>query len=832
MTRKCQIFSVLLCCQISLFSQTISDKEYIKAVKEADFFFYYDHNYEKAAELYEPVYNTYPDNCNLAAKLGICYLNIDRNKSDALKLLIKASENVTTSEKEYLDLGEKAPLDTYFYLAIAYHRNDSLQKAISVYSDVRKQLDGTDFKREEYIDNQIRDCRHAINMKKKPLTIISNLFIPWLIEYPGACNPVLSKNDSVFIFTLKENGKTKIMCSYKSKAWGRPADITEQIGGLDRFYSNSITYDGKLLILFLDDGYDGNLYYSKRTDSTWTKIKSIGKPVNSIYWESNGFITPDGTSLYFSSNRPGGMGEMDIWVSEKDPDGKWGEPVNCGDIINTPFNEDTPFFDDSENALIFSSEGHISMGSYDIFRAVKRYESWTNPIGMPFAFNNTSSNTFFILNNNAPGFITSLYNEKTNSRNIYSLVALDPADKVTIANGTINLGDGLLPDPKLISIQLSDLKKGTKLKNIELTDSNSFRAELKPGDYQIFISHSGYKTDTINLNIPLYFGGNYIAVNSILIPAGIIEKEFISINNILFEFNSYVLNSQAISALEKLRSILVSYPELKIEVAGYTDSQGSSEYNLMLANKRALSVIKYLTVKGISGSRLIKKAYGETNFVAINTNRDGSDNPEGRKYNRRVTIGIKDPQTGITISQESYVPQHLIQPYSLRYSIVLAKSAKALPSDHFRSLKINEMLTIQCIEIDSLSIYYIGLFYNRNDAYKFLSYAKESGFRNSFIVTQSEINTGAKSLLNPDIASDRSGREVIYTIQLKAARQKIDLNSFKDMDGVREIASPDGYYRYVFGEFRSLDKAKEAIVSVNKSGYKDAFIRDLYLLLY
>jgi outer membrane protein OmpA-like peptidoglycan-associated protein len=523
---------------------------------------------------------------------------------------------------------------------------------------------------------------------------------------------------------------------------------------------------------------------------------------------------------------------MDIWVSEKDPDGEWGEPVNCGDIINTPFNEDTPFFDESENALIFSSDGHISMGSYDIFRAVRRYESWTNPIGMPFAFNNTSSNTFFILNNNAPGFITSMYNEKTNSRNIYTLVALDPADKVTIANGTINLEDGMLPDPKLISIMLTDLKKGSQIKNIDLTDSNSFRAELKPGDYSIFISHPGYKTDTINLNIPLYFAGNYIAVNSNLIPLKIIEREFISINNILFEFDSYVLNSQAISALEKLKSILLSYPELKIEIAGYTDSKGSSNYNLLLANKRAMSVIKYLTVEGISGSRLIKKAYGESNFVAINTNRDGTDNPEGRKYNRRVTIGIIDPQTGITISQESYVPQHLIQPYSLRYNIILAKSPEPLPSDHFRSLKINEMLSIRSLKIDSISLYYIGHFYNRNDAYKFLSYARERGFVNSYIVTQSEINTGAKNLISPDNTSGRSGREIIYTIQLKAARQKINLNSFKDLDGVREIASPDGYYRYVYGEFRSLDKAREAVVSANKSGYKDAFIRDLYLLLH
>ena len=100
-----------------------------------------------------------------------------------------------------------------------------------------------------------------MEMKKKPLTIISEYFTPWLKDYPGACNPVLSKNDSVFVFTQKQEGKTRILCSYKSGTWKEPVDITKQLGGYDRFYSNSITGDGKMLIIYMDDGGDGNLYY-------------------------------------------------------------------------------------------------------------------------------------------------------------------------------------------------------------------------------------------------------------------------------------------------------------------------------------------------------------------------------------------------------------------------------------------------------------------------------------------------------------------------------------------------------------------------------------------
>lgn len=832
--RNAVILSLLFFCFSPLFSQVLSKKEFIIAVQDADISYYYDEDYEKAASLYESLLNIYPDNSNLSAKLGICYLNIDGKKSDALKLLAKASANVVSNEKEYIEYGGKAPLDTYLYLAIAYHQNDSLQKAVSLYYDAKKRLGGTEIFREEYIDNQIRGCRYAIEMKKKPLTIIANLFAPWLNEYPGACNPVVSKNDSVFVFTLKEDGKTRIMCSYKSGTWKRPVDITRQLGGYDRFYSNSITGDGRLLIIYMDDGGDGNLYYSQRKDTTWTKIKSLGKYINTIYWESHGFITPDGKTMYLASNRPGGEGELDIWISEKADDGTWKRPVNCGNVINTPYNENTPFYDPSSNALLFSSVGHISMGGYDIFRSINRNGGWTNPIGMPYAFNNTTENSFFILNNNAPGFITSLFNEKNKSRNIYSIVAEDPADKITIAQGTISLQDGMTVDPKQTQIQLSDLKKGTQIKNISLIDTASFKFEVKPGDYQIFVSHTGYKTDTINLNIPLYYLGNYISVNASLIPDKVFGGDFLSINNILFEFDSYKLNDQAISNLEILKSILASYPELKIEVAGYTDAKGCTEYNRKLADKRAQEVINYLSASEISRSRFVKKAFGESNFAAVNTNRDGSDNPEGRKYNRRATFGIVDPQTGVIIRQETYTPEHLRQPYSIRYSIVLLKTKEKLYPGYFSGLIKNDFLFVRTLKMDTVSMYVLGVFYNKADALKYLGYAWEKGLDKAYILNQYDLDNESKAILNPDakkVGINQVGQRV-YTIQLKATRNPLNISRiFSGLEGVREIKDDDGYYKYFYGEYKALSKAKEALLSIKKLGYEDAFISDINVMI-
>ena len=169
-----------------LFSQLLSKKEFIVAVKAADIAFYYDEDYEKASGQYEYLLKIYPDNPNLSAKLGICYLNIDGKEEEALRLLMKASSNVTATDKEYLEFGDKAPLDTYLYLAVAYHQNDSLLTAIRFYNEAKRKLKGTEIFNDDFIDNQIRNCRYAIEMEKKPLPIVEELFVPWLSDYPGS----------------------------------------------------------------------------------------------------------------------------------------------------------------------------------------------------------------------------------------------------------------------------------------------------------------------------------------------------------------------------------------------------------------------------------------------------------------------------------------------------------------------------------------------------------------------------------------------------------------------------------------------------------------------
>ena len=826
--RRFFVFSILVTGFVSLSAQETVRKEFIKAFQNADMYYYYDQDYLKAAALYEPLIKDHPENFNLAAKLGICYLNLDGKNNEALKLLKKASEGVVSSEKEYKQTGEKAPLDTYLYLGIAFHRADSLEQALIFFNDAKNRLVDPEPYQEDFIDLQIRNCRYAMEMKKRPLRIISDYFTPWLKDFPGACNPVLAKNDSVFIFTVKNEGKTQVYCSYKkNKTWEQPSNITNQLGGYDRFYTNSLTGDGRMLILFMDDGGDGNLYYSMRNKSTWTKIKSVGKYVNSIYWEDYGFITPDGKTMYFSTNRPGGEGELDIWTSQRAPDGSWERPVNCGNVINTPYDENTPFFDPENNALLFSSIGHISMGAYDEFRSISRGGVWTQPVGIPYAFNTVSENKDFILNNNAPGFIASRYDEKIHTRNIYTIVAVDPADELTKASGTIKLEDGMEVDPRITLITVKNIKTGEIIQNIPISLDGSFNFEIKPGEYQVLVSHDGYKTDTINLSLPLYFSGQFLAVNSMLKPDKVSAGDFLSIMNVLFDFDRYTLNEAAKPSLELLKNIMISYPELKIEVAGFTDSKGSTEYNRKLADKRAQAVIEYFASSGIDPSKFIKKAFGESNFAAVNTNPDGSDNPEGRKYNRRVTFGIVNPKTGVVLRQEAYTPEHLRQPHSMKYSIVLMETKESLYPGYFSSLIKDEMLFVRTIRTDSINRYALGVFYNRPDAVKYLGYLRENGLKDAFIIDQYDLESDAGITILQSTVGESALSRKVYTIQLRATRNPIDVNkSFPGYSGIKELPAENGFYKYTYGEFTSIAKAKEVLLSVKKD-YNDAFIREI-----
>jgi hypothetical protein len=229
---------------------------------------------------------------------------------------------------------------------------------------------------------------------------------------------------------------------------------------------------------------------------------------------------------------------------------------------------------------------------------------------------------------------------------------------------------------------------------------------------------------------------------------------------------------------------------------------------------------------GIEGGKFLKKAFGESNFVAVNSNPDGSDNPEGRKYNRRVTFGIVNPGTGVVIRHEVYTPRHLRQPGAIKYSIVLKQTKDVLSTAYFSNVIKDEMLFVRTVKTDTANIYALGVFFNRSDAVTYLGYLKGMGLNDAYIINQYELDNLAGDG-DQVITQAPATTRLVYSIQLKATRSPIDARRiFPGYEGVREIVADDGFYKYVWGEFRSVVQAKEALIEVKKD-FDDAFIRQI-----
>jgi Tol biopolymer transport system component len=152
--------------------------------------------------------------------------------------------------------------------------------------------------------------------------------------------------DAIFITTLDSNG-----------TWSPPYNLTPDFGLDGNSYTTCISYHGDQIFVYRSDNYDGNIYSSKRMGIRWQPLKKLNDNINTKYWESHASISPDGQTLYFTSNRKGGYGGLDIYRSTLQSNGEWGEAINLGPVVNSAYNDDTPFISPNDNKLYFSSLG-------------------------------------------------------------------------------------------------------------------------------------------------------------------------------------------------------------------------------------------------------------------------------------------------------------------------------------------------------------------------------------------------------------------------------------------------------------------------------------------
>ena len=421
--------------------------------------------------------------------------------------------------------------------------------------------------------------------------------------------------------------------------------------------TGSITFsaDGKLMIFARGNtgkkkgGKDVDLYLSRFRNGAWT----AGTPINintPDYWESTPSLSPDGRTLYFSSNRKGGYGGLDIYSAQMDSRGRFGKVRNLGPDINTAGDELFPYMADN-GKLYFSSDGHPGYGMLDHF-VVNRVNGKTQITNLGPTMNSTSDDFGLYLFKPDRGFFTSNREGGKGDDDIYTFVNDDPNLKVVnyyLQGITYSLRKDsnreILPDTKVSLLG----PEGDVMQDYTTGNDGKFLFRVYENErYFLLGERDGYLTKrqsftTLGKSVSpetLKELVTNITFDTLMVLDKKVKNVSFVLNNIYFGYDSADIRPAAARELNKLAQLLEDNPEIKIEMGSHTDSIASDVYNLELSQRRAQSTVNYLIRRGIDPKRLTAKGYGERVPIARNTNPDGTDNPAGRQKNRRTEFRI------------------------------------------------------------------------------------------------------------------------------------------------------------------------------------------------
>ena len=389
-----------------------------------------------------------------------------------------------------------------------------------------------------------------------------------------------------------------------------------------------------------------------------------------IHYPGNG-----STTIYFSSYGKDGKTGLDIYRVRVLPGGKFTEPEKIPGDVNTPYDEDYPFMHPDGKTLYFSSQGHTSMGGYDIFKSEYRGGHWTTPVDLGYPINTPDADVFFVLGaSGRRGYYSSIKKDGFGEKDIYVITFLGP-EKPAVLNNEDNLiasdanpiKEHVIEQPITITTKKITLLKGTvkefgslkpvkaQIELIDLEDNTTlatFTSNATTGKYLVSLPSGknyglnvrapGYLFYSDHFNLPDSAAYQEIHKNILLQKLKVGSK--VVLKNIFYDYNKATLRKESTSELDRVVKLLQDNPTLKVELAAYTDQRGSNSYNQTLSGKRAQSCVDYLIKKGIAKNRLVAKGYGEADpinsMAKINKAKTQEEKELLYQQNRRTEIKV------------------------------------------------------------------------------------------------------------------------------------------------------------------------------------------------
>jgi outer membrane protein OmpA-like peptidoglycan-associated protein len=518
----------------------------------------------------------------------------------------------------------------------------------------------------------LQQLKNAEKYMAQPLKIeIRNLGPQINSPYPDFA-PVISADESILYFTSRRPGSTgnKVapdglyyediyVSENRNGQWTSARNVGAPLNTTTHDACIALSADGQTLFLFNSEN-GGDIFQSRLKGTRWLPPKNMGSPINSKYWEPSVCLSADERTLFFVSDRPGGLGGRDIYMCRRLPNGKWSAPINLGPPINTPYDEDGPFFHPDGKTLFYSSNGPNSMGGFDIFRTELRPDStWAPPINLGYPINTPGDDIYFVLSaSGLHGYYASERDDSYGEKDIYLIdfstlqVAAQPTESkeeelnvssepasAPVFRPNLTLVTGIIYDsqtqaPLEANIIIID---NVRAETLAVLTSNAatgkYLISLPAGkNYGIAVTAPGYAFHSENFIVEESMG--YREVRKDIGLNRYKAGTTIILRNIFFDFDKATLRPESKTELERVYTILTENPRMKARIAGHTDNIGSEEYNQRLSEARAKAVYEYLISRGISADRLSYIGYGESRPI------DTNETSEGRQNNRRVELEI------------------------------------------------------------------------------------------------------------------------------------------------------------------------------------------------
>ena len=531
----------------------------------------------------------------------------------------------------------------YFSLASLLFREGDYQNTL-FYLEKFFSFKPTDKRIIPFAERLRKSCAFAEIAIKNPLNFQPTALPAPINQFRNQYFPSLTADGQYMLYTVRNaTGKFDDEDLYfsekKNNQWTAPEPVGSTINSKEYEGASSISGDGKTLVFTYGTRSEPcDLYFSKKTGNEWSKPKSLGADVNTKQWDSQPSLSADGRTLYFSSERKGGFGREDIWITHLDSNDVWTSPVNAGPQINTSDSEFTPFIHPNGTTLYFASKGWDGMGGSDLFMTEKLTENeWSTPKNLGYPINTFSDELGLCISSD---FSEGYYSQDQSyalGKYASSIFSFQVPEGLKGTQKCVYLKGKVLNDatnqPLKAKIELINLQTRQTEQNIISDEQSGTYLLVVPSskNYGLFVSSVGFLYQSLNFNTESEAFSSKESFDVRLKP--IQKNTEVALRNLFFETKKYELDTISTTELMKLVN-LIKTNGLKVEVSGHTDNVGTPIDNQLLSQKRAQSVCNYLISKGIKKEMLIFKGYGEAKPIGDNASE------EGRKTNRRIEIKI------------------------------------------------------------------------------------------------------------------------------------------------------------------------------------------------